>query len=721
MKSAALCRPARAAVLPVLALVLSAAYAALAAAGCSCSRSTELLPCSDTADCPQGEVCGLVSGACVAPYPCTTSFGCGGGAFCDPASGTCVPNASGGPCTSDANCLPGETCADGACRPGAPPPLVGLTDLVVDPPDVTLMALAGGTPVVQLFTATGTFDDGTSRDVTSEVGWAIDNAALGAIGPTGAFATSNAAGGAALVAATSGTISGTAMLTVLLSGEVTDPLATDLPADPASYFDPATPRMTGGAAAPAIVYPNDETLFPQNIYRILFQWNEGTGNDLFRVTFTSPVTDVTVYTTFDRWEPDETIWGWLAVSNAGGSADVTVEGVDTTDPSVVWASATISIAFSVSAVQGAIYYWSTGTAAVMKGTLSAPAPDQFYGIPPDTTCVACHTVARNGTRAAVGYGGHNLEVFDVPSRTVTIPAGTYDHSWATFNPDASLVLVAEGGTMRLLDAVTGVPVGAGDGVVPFPVAGLYPTMPDWAPSGDAVAVAASPSAADRHLNRASVYVIPYTAGTWGAPWPLIASAGTDDNNYYPSYSPDSAWVAYIHSEDNSDNQPTSRAMLVAAAGGTSIDLARLNDEVNNTLGVDLGNTMPTWAPTTSVGTNWIAFSSIRDYGKVLVGAGTDQLWVAGIDLGLAAAGADPSYPAFWLPFQDYLETNHRAYWAHDPTKKCPGGREYCDGLDNDCDGVVDEDCLPCKGTEICDDGEDNDCDGEVDEFCIPIP
>ena len=44
-----------------------------------------------------------------------------------------------------------------------------------------------------------------------------------------------------------------------------------------------------------------------------------------------------------------------------------------------------------------------------------------------------------------------------------------------------------------------------------------------------------------------------------------------------------------------------------------------------------------------------------------------QIWMAGVVLEELAAGADPSFPAFWLPFQDYDAHNHIAQWVETVT------------------------------------------------------
>ncbi|MDX2089579.1 MAG: MopE-related protein [Kofleriaceae bacterium] len=55
----------------------------------------------------------------------------------------------------------------------------------------------------------------------------------------------------------------------------------------------------------------------------------------------------------------------------------------------------------------------------------------------------------------------------------------------------------------------------------------------------------------------------------------------------------------------------------------------------------------------------------------------------------------------------------------------PAPTEECNGLDDNCDGTVDEgvrnacgECSPTTPAETCDDGIDNDCDGQTDEDCF---
>jgi len=53
-------------------------------------------------------------------------------------------------------------------------------------------------------------------------------------------------------------------------------------------------------------------------------------------------------------------------------------------------------------------------------------------------------------------------------------------------------------------------------------------------------------------------------------------------------------------------------------------------------------------------------------------------------------------------------------WGPCSGETLPGNESCDDGLDNDCDGEVDEGCGCVPTAEICD-GVDNDCDGQTDE------
>ena len=91
------------------------------------------------------------------------------------------------------------------------------------------------------------------------------------------------------------------------------------------------------------------------------------------------------------------------------------------------------------------------------------------------------------------------------------------------------------------------------------------------------------------------------------------------------------------------------------------------------------NYEPTVSPQAAGGYNWVAFTSRRSYGNVATinpwwsdprfrpiggqfGPTTKKIWVSAID-GSPTAGADPSHPAFYLPGQELLAGNAKAFWA----------------------------------------------------------
>jgi hypothetical protein len=68
---------------------------------------------------------------------------------------------------------------------------------------------------------------------------------------------------------------------------------------------------------------------------------------------------------------------------------------------------------------------------------------------------------------------------------------------------------------------------------------------------------------------------------------------------------------------------------------------------------------------------------------------------------------------------DGMRTCMGESWGACSGSALPTGELCGDGLDNDCDGQVDEGCDTCTGAvEICD-GLDNNCDGVIDEGCTP--
>ena len=535
-----------------------------------------------------------------------------------------------------------------------------LRAIAVSPPSTTLDVELGGAPHLVPFAATGTFADGSTRDITSEVAWSADSAAAGAFGSaSGVYASTNEAGARVAVTASAGPLAGSAALTIVLSASLVDP----------SYPPPAGAGELFGSGAgttdpmksPALRYPSDGVMFPQRLAPVLVQYAPGAGNDVVRLAFDSDVLHASIVTAApDRFLPDGPLWNAIAASGVAGPIALAISAVSSTAaPPVVYAGSAATLAFAPDDAAGAIDYWSNATNGIFQAPLASSAAAPLYPPSGDATCAGCHTATRDGAHLAFGYGGDTLQSIDTTTLATTISASQkIPMSFATYSPDGTRLVVATTGTLVLRDAATGAPIGANGGVVPLPGPA---THPDWSPDGTRVVVAlANGMPSDMDMKGGRIAVVPFANDAWGAATTIVSSTADNDNNFFPKWSPDGRLIAYVHASSSSHAAPTAELRLVAAAGGAPIALATASHRVGFAAGVpNLADTMPAWGPQHGA-IAWLAFASTRPYGAVRpMMTGPSQIWIAAVDLSRAG---DPSYAAFWLAAQTVTATDNNPVW-----------------------------------------------------------
>ncbi len=576
----------------------------------------------------------------------------------------------------------------------------GLKSIALTPADSTVM-LDGVSAAPIPFTATGSFGDGTSQPIdAAKLAWSVsrqDDTPPGTIA-SGVMQPYPLAGGVVTVEATDTCITGQTTVTFLLDVTI------GTPGDPTDWDGmPVT-----GAPAPAIVYPSDQTRFPRNLYRTLFQWHSQ-GFTEFRLTFEGPSSTVTVYTdgvhglcaganpAAGCWEVNELAWGFIAGSNAGATATWTVDALDpSTDPPTVRRSDPIEIGFSKQDVKGAIFYWSTTSAGVRRGRISKQDPDDYITGKPSTTypdpdadavkCVACHVVSRDGKYMAAPVqadSGDSLWVLEVTADAPPLPlvkdiANTGGHGFATISPDDEHVVAAFKGKMWMVSRETG--AFESDLVT----GALGGTQPDWSPLGGEAVFATGNGDAP---GGSSLARIPFDGTAWGQPSVFLAPpAGM--SNLFPMFSPDAGWIAYAQGKGGHGDD-LAQLMVIDAetAGAQPIELIAANRVTSNQMTDGLyQNSQPTWAPHGDY--DWVAFNTKREYGVVRP-EGMQQIWVAAIDVEKAKNGDDPSYPAFRVPFQGLDENNHRAFWTLDIGEGTGGGGQGgAGGSDPGCTEIL---------------------------------
>jgi hypothetical protein len=625
----------------------------------------------------------------------------------------------------------------GAPDGGAPVACIADLESIALAPSSLMQTLDGSAPAPITFSAAGTFTGGRTDTIDpSLLAWSVrrdDDSPPGSIA-LGVYTPNPSAGGTVIISATDGCVTGSA--TVLFHLDVAVG-----PADPQDWS--GTPVTSGNV--PLLVYPSDETRFPRNIYRTLFQWRSG-GATEFRLTFEGANANITVFTdgvhelcsaaqpAAGCWEADETTWSYIASSNAGDTATWIVDALDrSTTPPTILRSAPLRIGFSKRDVQGAIFYWSTTSKGIRRGNIRSAVPEDYVTGEPKTMladgdevrCVACHVVSRDGKYIAApvqAESGDSLWTMEVtltapPTPLIKSIPETRGHGFATISPDNAFLVAAWRGRMWMLDRETGDDLGDLD------LGAFQGTHPDWSPDDSQLVFATGMGDAP---GGASLATMTYDASsnTFGAP-AILSLAEGDRTHLFPMFSPDGEWIAFSEGKGGHGDVEAQLRLIRADGATPSIELVRANRIVSNeTTDGQHQNSQPTWAPPGDLA--WIAFNTKRSYGVVLP-EGTQQIWVAAVDLDAVSAGEDPSYPAFRIPFQGLDENNHRAFWTLDVRDPPDGGTPdtgvvpdsgvdpvmggdagTCVPLGQTCDPVG-EGCCESAFCDTSDDGETYSC------------
>lgn len=551
-----------------------------------------------------------------------------------------------------------------ACGGGddGPTPTNGI--LVITPSTAQLV-VDNGVAASQAFTVTLVDDQGTMRDVTGQVMWAVSDPSFGGfIADT--FTATGARAGKTIARASFGPVTGEAQIEVTVRGRR---VTAGTPANAPDLFAGATDDT---ATAPALVYPADRVIVPGNLGDFEAHWTDGHGHDLYEARLEGDHVDLRVYTTggatgWAAFTPSE----WDAAARSATQLTLGLRGLATANPATAGVAPNQIVTHGLEDVEGGLYYWAAESADASTpagifrydfGAVGRPA-EEFYTRrqSADGRCVACHVLSRDGTKMAITYDGGNQSatIVDVATRTPSIAPGQQYWNFAAYTPDGSKLITSRDGVLTVRDGATG----AAEGSVPT---GGYATHPDFAPDGRTL-VFVRPAAPlqDWHFGTGSILAMSYDgAGTWGAPRVVVEGGG---NNYYPSVSPDGQWVLFNRSSEDAYDDATAELWVARLDGSLpprKLDLANV--------GVGLTNSWARWAPfrnswSDGSGTEdlfWITFSSKRAFG-VRLEAGRPQIWMAAFFPGRAAAGGDPTGPAFRLPFQSLVTSNHIAQWTEE--------------------------------------------------------
>ncbi len=572
----------------------------------------------------------------------------------------------------------------------------GLVSIAVSPGDLEVI-VDGSTPAGVSFTATGTFDDASTRDVTNEVSFALADSSLGNF-DANVLTPTAVKGGSTAVRAQAGSIVGLTDIRFKLRRTYNDPSSTDLPNDPSVVFAAADEDPS---LDPTLVYPNDGVVVPPNLRLLEFHIDPTDDNGVFELSFQNEVTDLTVYFTCHTpvgggciYTPDPEVWTWLSSTNRGGAPVEFAARATDANGTMVGASEAFSASFTLDDVSGALYYWTTsGGTAIMRydfGAAEQTTVEAFLGTEETGgTCVGCHALSRDGAKMVAEAGGQNdgrLLLLDVATKTPIVPFDSTPRSiFESWNPDGSQfvgVYADSGATdynLLLFNGDTGASLGSIDtgSTVVDPA-----NHPDWAPDSDRIAFTRMGiKGTNQRMFKGSIEMVTHDGTDWSESEVIVPNE-SGKNRYYPGFSPDGGLLVFNESACNGNNEtgsecdadadPTAALWIVPAGPGqTPIRLDNANAPgVADQGETDLTNSFPKWSPFVfrrdkeqGERLEWLTFSSRRQYGLRSPSGGDMLIWMVAVEPDKALAGQDPSSTAFAIPYQDLDTSNHIAQWT----------------------------------------------------------
>jgi len=560
----------------------------------------------------------------------------------------------------------------------------GNGDLVsIDVEPANAMLTYTGTPVALDYHAIGHFKDGSTADLPDAVfSLDVDGAKLGAISGV-TFTASGQGAGKGVVSAQLDDISGATA--VIVTVHRTD-LGPGVPADGASKF-PDTVAPTG-AQSPTLVYPLQDAVMPTSVKAPVVQWESTGGADhLYRVRLESGMAIVDTILAHDpafKFSLQPTLDRWQMLKNStDGVIRFTVEHWDAATGAQ--GSAPISIRMIPANITGAIYYWNLNIGQMEQ--IDENGRSVAIKNPPPKSdgnrCVACHSVSKDGRylSGALWGGGLQGAVFDMandqtkvadPAPTVTplVENSSYTVLFSTFNADATRLMLNRGTGLEVIDPKNGASVAT----TGLPTSGV--AHPAWSPDGSTVALVRNitsggqPAGWAVDYDRGDLAVMSANGDAFGGPTTLVPASAVDPAfaaPSWPSFTPDSQWIAY-GAGVNSRGRNDSIAAVYPGALFVVDKTAGIPYRLDTACAAARNCYLPNFSPFDDGSYYWLVFYSTRDYGNAQAGtkgAQRRQLWVTAIDKAKLASG-DPSAVAYWLPDQDVGTANMSAFWALPP-------------------------------------------------------